>query len=130
MLPLGEGHTDEKPPKNPDDFYVFTHRRIEIGYNEDRIVDFTVVASKRAKIVEGEKLSFTVQVKHDSFVINVAGFIIHFHVAFCSTFLQVEFKPSQVEFSKRFEKYLDTAFFQHRVCASFGNQFHDLIESF
>jgi len=83
----GEGHTEEKP-QNPDDVYIFTHRRIEIGVHDDQIVDFTVVASKRAKLVEGDTLHFTVQ---------------------------VEFKPSEVEFEKRFEKYLDPTFFQHRI---------------
>ena len=84
----GEGHTEEKRLKTTDDMFIFTHRRIDIGSNVDQIVDFNVTAGKRVKLVEGETVHFT---------------------------YEVEFKTSDVDYAKRFEKYLDPTFFQHRV---------------
>jgi hypothetical protein len=59
----GEGHDDTTPHSNTEDAYIFTHRRIDIGYNGNHIVEFNVTAGKRAKLVEGETLHFSYQVR-------------------------------------------------------------------
>lgn len=67
---------------------VYTHKRFEIGYNNDQIVDVSVVVEAKKPLVPNQELEFT---------------------------YEVIWKPSTVEFEKRFEKYLDPTFFQHRV---------------
>jgi transmembrane 9 superfamily protein 3 len=70
------------------DTYVWTHKRFDIGMNGDQIVDVNLTTGKRQKLEEGAELHFT---------------------------YQVNWKQSDVSFSKRFEKYLDPSFFQHRI---------------
>jgi hypothetical protein len=43
--------------------------------------------------------------------------------------MQVDFKPSEVDFEKRFEKYLDPTFFQHRVCYFSESSFHGRVSA-
>lgn len=73
---------------------VYTHKRFEIGYNDDKIVDVSVVVENKKLLVPNQDLEFT---------------------------YEVVWKPSNVPFEKRFEKYLDPNFFQHRV----GNHFFE-----
>lgn len=42
---------------------------------------------------------------------------------------EVIWKPSNVPFEKRFDKYLDPAFFQHRVCLFFNTFFMHFLDS-
>jgi transmembrane 9 superfamily protein 3 len=67
---------------------IYTHKRFEIGYNEDQIVDVSVVVEAKKSLVPNQEISFT---------------------------YEVVWKPSSVPFDKRFDKYLDPTFFQHRV---------------
>jgi transmembrane 9 superfamily protein 3 len=67
---------------------VYTHKRFEIGYNDDKIVDVSVVVENKKPLIPNQELEFT---------------------------YEVVWKPSSVSFEKRFEKYLDPNFFQHRV---------------
>lgn len=68
--------------------YIFTHKKFEIGYNGNRIVDVKLTTERREPIVLGAKIKFT---------------------------YEVSFVPSTVAFDDRFNKYLDPTFFQHRV---------------
>lgn len=76
----GDG-ADKKP-------YIFTHKKFEIGYNGNRIVDVKLTTERREPLVTGSKIKFT---------------------------YEVSFVPSTVTFEDRFNKYLDPTFFQHRV---------------
>ncbi|KAI6215882.1 Transmembrane 9 superfamily member [Aphelenchoides besseyi] len=82
---LGETNTSTKAS-------IYTHKRFEIGYNENQIVDVSVVVEQKKPLVAGQEISFT---------------------------YEVIWKPSNVPFEKRFDKYLDPTFFQHRVCYQF-----------
>jgi len=80
------GRVGERVDKN---FYLYTHKRLEIGYNGKQIIDVNLVADdKKELLTVGAKISFT---------------------------YEVSWKASNVHFKNRFEKYLDPNFFQHRV---------------
>ena len=57
---FGEGHNDNE--KDGDDVYIWTHKRFDLGYNENQIVDVNVTTAKRVKLVPGITLHFTYQV--------------------------------------------------------------------
>ncbi|XP_046853365.1 transmembrane 9 superfamily member 3-like [Xenia sp. Carnegie-2017] len=73
---------------NAKDYYIWTHKKFDIGYNFNQIVDVNLTSESKTKLSVGSKLSFTYEVK---------------------------WKPSTVKFSNRYEKYLDPNFFQHRI---------------
>jgi len=75
--------------KNEDDvLYMWTHKKFEIGYNGDQIVEINLTSENKVKVEEGGDLPFT---------------------------YQVTWKQSQMTYEKRYEKYLDPGFFQHRI---------------
>lgn len=79
------GEIDEKDHVS---YYIWTHKKFEIGYNGDQVVDVNLTSENRVKILEGEKIPFT---------------------------YEVVWKKSNVLFEDRFDKYLDPNFFQHRI---------------
>jgi len=79
------GEIDEKDHVS---YYIWTHKKFEIGYNDNQIVDVNLTSENRAKIQEGEKIKFT---------------------------YEVVWKKSNINFEDRFDKYLDPNFFQHRI---------------
>lgn len=85
-LPIwGEvGKKDDQEEK----YYIFTHKRFEIGYNGQQIVDITLHNEKKELLTPGAKIKFS---------------------------YEVNWKQSSVVFKNRFDKYLDPKFFQHRV---------------
>jgi len=79
------GEIDEKG----EEFYIWTHKKFEIGYNGDQIVDVNLTSEGRTKLhLSTEKLDFT---------------------------YEVVWKKSDTQFEDRFDKYLDPNFFQHRI---------------
>ncbi|XP_055325476.1 transmembrane 9 superfamily member 3 [Sitodiplosis mosellana] len=78
---VGERGDDKK-------YHIFTHKKFEIGYNNNRIVDVKLSTENKQPLVPGTKIKFT---------------------------YEVSFYPSSVEFKDRFNKYLDPTFFQHRI---------------
>ncbi|VBB25302.1 unnamed protein product [Acanthocheilonema viteae] len=72
----------------PPNYRLFTHKKLEIGYNGNQIVDINVTSDVRVALAPGASISFT---------------------------YEVVWKFSNIEFDKRFEKYLDPTFFQHRI---------------
>jgi len=71
------------------DFYIWTHKKFEIGWNGDQIVDVNLTSEGRTKLhLATEKLEFT---------------------------YEVVWKKSDTQFEDRFDKYLDPNFFQHRI---------------
>jgi len=78
------GEMDEKT----DTYYIWTHKKFEIGYNGDQIVDVNLTSEGRTKLQLGDSLEFT---------------------------FEVIWKKSDTKFEDRFDKYLDPNFFQHRI---------------
>lgn len=74
--------------KNDKKYYIYTHKKFEIGYNGNRIVDVKLTNEKREPLISDSKIRFT---------------------------YDVSFHESDVKFEDRFNKYLDPTFFQHRV---------------
>jgi transmembrane 9 superfamily protein 3 len=71
-----------------DTFYLWTHKKFEIGYNGDQIVDVNLTSEGRVKLEIGKSVAFS---------------------------YEVTWKPSKVNYEDRFDKYLDPTFFQHRI---------------
>jgi len=76
------GEMDEK------DFYIWTHKKFEIGYNGQQIIDVNLTSEGRTKLQLGDSVSFS---------------------------YEVVWKKSTTNFEDRFDKYLDPNFFQHRI---------------
>ena len=55
---VGEIGTDE----SQGDFFLWTHKKFEIGYNNDQIVDVSVTSENKRKLTEGINIPFTYQV--------------------------------------------------------------------
>ncbi|CAF0945674.1 unnamed protein product [Adineta ricciae] len=68
--------------------YIWTHKKFDIGYNGNRIVDVNITSESKVQIKPDSKLVFS---------------------------YEVVWKPSLTQFSKRFDKYLDPGFFQHKI---------------
>jgi transmembrane 9 superfamily protein 3 len=79
------GEFDEKE----NAYYLWTSKKFEIGYNDDRIVDVNLTSEDKIKLSPGLTIKFS---------------------------YEVTWKPSDIKFEDRFDKYLDPGFFQHRVC--------------
>lgn len=69
-------------------YYIWTHKKFDIGYNGQQIVDVNLTSEAKTKLSPGVKLSFTYEIK---------------------------WHKSSVNFKDRFDKYLDPNFFQHRI---------------
>jgi transmembrane 9 superfamily protein 3 len=48
--------------KKPEHLYIWTHKKFEIGYNGDRIVDVSMTSENKQKLVEGMVIPFTYEV--------------------------------------------------------------------
>ena len=70
------------------DYFLWTHKKLEIGFNGDQIVDVSLTSENKVKLVEGIKVPFT---------------------------YEVVWRASEVVFHNRYDKYLDPSFFQHRI---------------
>ncbi|CAH1793365.1 unnamed protein product [Owenia fusiformis] len=71
-----------------DGYYLWTHKKFDIGYNGDQIVDVNLTSEAKVKLAPNTKIAFTYEV-----VWHKSGVIFH----------------------DRFDKYLDPNFFQHRI---------------
>lgn len=71
-----------------DSYYIWAHKKFDIGYNGKQIVDVNLTSDNRVKLVQGARISFS---------------------------YEVNWKKSNIKFEDRFDKYLDPNFFQHRV---------------
>lgn len=74
--------------ESENSYYLWTHKKFDIGYNGDQIVDVNLTSEAKVKLEKDKKISFT---------------------------YEVNWKPSNVKFEDRFDKYLDPSFFQHRI---------------
>ncbi|KAG8037181.1 hypothetical protein G9C98_004503 [Cotesia typhae] len=70
-------------------YYLFTHKKFDIGYNDKQIVDVnSTTDSVKVKLTPNAHITFT---------------------------YEVNWKKSNVKFEDRFDKYLEPKFFQHRI---------------
>uniref|UniRef100_A0AC35U8I9 Transmembrane 9 superfamily member n=1 Tax=Rhabditophanes sp. KR3021 TaxID=114890 RepID=A0AC35U8I9_9BILA len=83
--PVGELKYDNV--NNPE-YYLYTHKQFDIAYNGDRIVDINVTQENKVLLRPNMEIEFT---------------------------YEVSWKLSDITFEKRFDKYLDPGFFQHRI---------------
>jgi len=82
------GIVGEMSEEKDDKLFVWTHKKIEIGYNNDQIVEVTLTAESKMQLLPEAKIPFT---------------------------YEVVWTKSDVKFVDRFDKYLDPNFFQHRI---------------
>ena len=68
--------------------YIWTHKKFEIGYNDQRIVDVNLTSEAKLRLQPNMQIPFS---------------------------YEVIWKPVNTPFAKRFDKYLDPGFFQHKV---------------
>jgi len=68
--------------------HLWTHKKLEIGYNGNKIVDVNLTSDGKIELKSNAKIPFT---------------------------YEVVWKESNVKFVDRFDKYLDPNFFQHRI---------------
>ncbi|CAJ0576779.1 unnamed protein product, partial [Mesorhabditis spiculigera] len=80
------GEVDNKV--NPPAFKIFTHKKLEIGYNGKQIVDVNLTTDGRVELRPNALLEFS---------------------------YEVTWTKSDVKFQDRFDKFLDPSFFQHRI---------------
>ncbi|KAL7732505.1 hypothetical protein ACLKA6_019148 [Drosophila palustris] len=73
------GERDENDGK----YYIYTHKRFDIGYNGQQIVDITLTTGTREELKADAKINFT---------------------------YEVNWKPTEVDFQNRTDKYLDPNF--------------------
>jgi len=78
------GEYDEKD----DSYWLWTSKKFEIGFNNDRIVDVNLTSEAKVKLTPGMSIKFS---------------------------YDVTWKSSAIKFEDRFDKYLDPGFFQHRI---------------
>ncbi|CAF0967265.1 unnamed protein product, partial [Didymodactylos carnosus] len=68
--------------------YIWTHKKFEIGYNGDRIVEVNLTSEAKVRLQPNMQLPFS---------------------------YEIIWKPSDIQYAHRFDKYLDTGFFQHKI---------------
>jgi len=69
-------------------YYLWTHKKLEISYNEDRIVDVNLISEHKQKLELNANITFS---------------------------YEVIWKRSDIKFEDRFNKYLDASFFKHKI---------------
>lgn len=78
------GEVDETNNK----YYIWTHKKFDIGFNEDHIVDVNLTSETKVELKANTNIEFT---------------------------YEINWKSSPITYKDRFNKYLDPKFFQHRV---------------
>ncbi|KAK0412257.1 hypothetical protein QR680_006116 [Steinernema hermaphroditum] len=73
---------------SPSVIKLYTHKKFDIGYNNDQIVDVNMSTTELVTLSKGADITFS---------------------------YEVNYKPSSINFQDRFDKYLDPQFFQHRI---------------
>lgn len=79
------------PPEHTEDSsarYVYTHKTFDIAYNGENIIHVNLTSENPTTVKSGTKLEFT---------------------------YSVNWIESDIQFAKRFERYLDYSFFEHQI---------------
>lgn len=48
--------------ENGEEYYIWTHRKIEIGYNKNQITDVNLTSESKVKLSANAKITFTYEV--------------------------------------------------------------------
>lgn len=48
--------------ESKDEYYIWTHKKFEISYNKDQIVDVSLTSESKTKLTPNSKISFTYEV--------------------------------------------------------------------
>lgn len=48
--------------ESKDEYYIWTHKKLDISYNNDQIVDVSLTSESKAKLTPNTKISFTYEV--------------------------------------------------------------------
>lgn len=73
-------------------YYIWTHKKFDIGYNDQHIVDVNLTSETKVELKVDTNIEFT---------------------------YEINWKPSPITYKDRFNKYLDPKFFQHRVSETY-----------
>lgn len=82
------GEIGDKDNSQDNSHFLWTHKKFEIGFNGDQIVDVSLTSENKVKLADGIRIPFT---------------------------YEVVWRESSVIFHDRYDKYLDPSFFQHRI---------------
>lgn len=74
--------------ESDNSYYLWTHKKFDMGYNDGQIVDVNLTSETKVKLELNKKIQFS---------------------------YEVNWKRSDIKFEDRFDKYLDASFFQHRI---------------
>uniref|UniRef100_A0A7S0MQZ3 Transmembrane 9 superfamily member n=1 Tax=Pyramimonas obovata TaxID=1411642 RepID=A0A7S0MQZ3_9CHLO len=85
---VGEFVSGDKKTNTEDQVFIYTHRRIEINYNGEQVIQVNLTSENPQALVPGAQLEFVYSVR---------------------------WEPSDIKFGKRFERYLDYNFFEHQI---------------
>lgn len=58
--------------ESKDEFYIWTHKKLDVGYNGDQIVDVTLTSESKTKLSPNSKISFTYEVKQSPLLVSCA----------------------------------------------------------
>jgi transmembrane 9 superfamily protein 3 len=48
--------------ENGEEYYIWTHKKLEIGYNGNKIVDVNLTSESKVKLTPNSKITFTYEV--------------------------------------------------------------------
>jgi transmembrane 9 superfamily protein 3 len=85
---VGDSIIEGEEEKVEKESYIYTHKKFDIGYNGNQIVDVNLTTGDKVTLNGEIQLDFT---------------------------YEVNWKPSSITFHKRYDKYLDARFFKHRI---------------
>eukprot|EP00798_Chlamydomonas_sp_ICE-L_P018867 gene18867-25423_t len=68
--------------------YIYTHKTFDLSYNGDKIIQVNLTSDNPVAVVDGAQLQFT---------------------------YSVNWVPSTIPFARRFDRYLDYNFFEHKI---------------
>ena len=60
---VGEVHEKTDDGAANPDYFMFTHKKLDIGYNGDQIVDVNLTSEFKTKISIGSNITFTYEVR-------------------------------------------------------------------
>jgi transmembrane 9 superfamily protein 3 len=82
------GQKQDNQEKTEDKLYLYTHLKFIVTYNQDRVIEVNLTSENPVPIDRSESIRFT---------------------------YSVNWYPTDIAFSKRFDKYLDNNFFEHQI---------------
>ena len=62
VLPFNSSGIVGEIGESKDEYYIWTHKKLDIAYHNDQIVDVSLTSESKAKLVPNSKLSFTYEV--------------------------------------------------------------------